>query len=86
MKLKCTLATGMLLILYSAFAHAYSQEEVNRVELPRDDAVQAEGANTQSQIQRTAVEFELLDNKSTINSIGTKSPSPISTTPPVDVP
>ena len=83
MKFKTALATSMLLVLYPTFVHAYSQEEVNRVELPQEDAIQPVGENVQ--IKQTSLKSEGPTEGNVAPVAGAISPRPITTTPPANV-
>ena len=84
MKVKIALATGMSLVFYSTFVHAYSQEEVNRVELPQEDAIQPLGENVQ--VKQISAKSEGPIDSGVAPVGGAISPEPIATKPLATVP
>ena len=85
MKATKLLVIGMSLFLHSAFVQAYSQEEVNRVELPQDDMTQTAGASSQRQVPEVVAKSGVTksgvtDNKSAAPDASTNVPGPLSTT------
>jgi hypothetical protein len=78
MKAKKLLVIGMSLFWYSAVVQAYSQEELNRVELPREEMTQTAGATGQRQVPEVVVNSGITDNKNAVPDVSEKVPGPLS--------